>query len=157
MLCGQVRFRLERVAQECGQPVAGSLDGLIQYIGSGHPENLLCRGVKPANDRILIGGDDAGRNRFEQSLRERFLKCDLFVKKRVFEHGGDVLGKHHQVLQIAVLEALARETMTEKDPADDAPAGVQRHNDFSAEGVEGAAHGSALRLVGHFGQIAARN
>ena len=37
--------------------------------------------------------------------------------------------------------------MTEKDPADDPAPGVQRHDHFRCQSIEGAAHDRALRRI----------
>ena len=77
---------LEGFAEKCGKTAADRFDRLVQGIAGIHAENLFGGRVEPANVGLFIRGDDSGRDRFEQRLRESFLKRDFLVEKRVFQH-----------------------------------------------------------------------
>jgi hypothetical protein len=104
-------------------------------------------GVKPADDRVFIGRDNARRDRLEQRLGQRLLHGDLLIEKRVLQDGGDVLREQHQVLEVWVIEPLPSHAMADEQPPNDAAASVQRDNDFRSECIERAAHQRAVRLL----------
>ena len=145
---GEMALRLKRVAQKGGDAGASGLHGLMQNVDGLQAQNLFRGRIEPTYDGVFIRRHDTRWDAFEERLGERFLHRDLFVEECVFQHGGDVFGQQHQILEILVIETLAREPMTEKEPADNAPARVQRDDDFRAEGIKRATQQGTLCLLG---------
>ena len=110
----QFAFRIERVAQEAGQPGSDSFHRFIQDVRARSSEKLFRRRIKPAHDSVLIDGHDAGRNRFEKRFGQRLLQRDFLVKQGVLQHGRDLFRQQHQFFEIALIEWLTGDAMPEK-------------------------------------------
>jgi len=84
----------------------------------------------------------------QERLGQRFLERDLLVEQRVLDRGRDVLGERGEVLEIAVAERAAGGAVADEEPAQQAPAGEERHEHLGADGVERAAEQEPLLAAG---------
>ena len=115
---------------------------------------MLGGGIKPPHNRLFVRGHDPRRNCFQEGFGQRFLQCDFFVEERVFQHGRNVLGQHHQILEVVIFEAVPGDAVAEEEPADDSASCMQRHDHFRTEGIESTPHQDPLSLIGCLRKIA---
>ena len=149
----QVGFGIECLPEKACDLASRGLDRFVQDPIARHSQDLFRRRIKPAHDTFFIGRDDAGWNRLQQGLGQCFLHSRFFVKKRVFQHGRNVLGQDHQALEILVIKPLSGEPMAKKQPPNDAPASIKRNDHFRAKIVECPPQSRTLIPVGGVGQI----
>ncbi len=147
MLRRHRRFRFQRFAQQASESGADTFNRFIQSGGAGQTENFFRRRIKPPNNRVLIDGDNAGWNRFQECFGQRFLNRRFLVKKSIFENGRNVFGQRREAFQIPVIEEPPGDTLSKENPADDGAARIKRHDRFGAEHVERAPHDCALPVI----------